>query len=880
MQKEYRLLLAAGLAGASGLMCELLWIRLLGSALGSEALAIWGTLLGFFLGVCLGSWAVGGAGKPIRAFAALQTGVALYAAFSPLFLPRLAHSILVWLASSSDVTGAVGMSSLSIAVSGVLLLPGAFCIGGALPALIECRRQYFPDNGPNDRGPGRIYAANTFGAVCGVLASVYWIIPSFGLIRGGIAVLIVSMSALPPIASIRTGLKPAPRQPCRRPRSAKAPVYATLALAGLLSIGLELVGVQILSQCLQNTVYTFANILVMYLLGTTLGAWIYQKKLYARVSSGSALLTACLFAAISFSVFATGLILKTVPRILSTFPPGSCTAQLFSELAVSGCVFVVPTTLMGILFSHLIAPLSGRELGLGCAANTLGCALAPFVFGACAIPVLGYREALYSVGYGYAALGTFFALRNRSHRARPWVLLIAAIAARLLAPSSMSLLDIPPDRRILGRRESIMGAILVTESKDSEFADRKLQVNQHFFMGGGYAYGEHRMGHLPLMLFPRARHALFLGVGTGATLGATRSYPLERVDAVEIVPDILDVLPFFRNINNNVSESDRVHFHACDARRYVTACLRKYDVVVGDLFHPARDGAGYLYSADHFRAVRSILASNGLFAQWIPLYQFDDKNLRLIIRTFAHEFPEVYAFLGIYNAKMSTLLLLGRNASQGVPPLALDFDWMRHALQTGANAAFQNVSDVLASYVSDREGLLAYAGNGPLNTDMMPRVMFDAPRGVYAAREDRAYACLASLLPHRQPWPDTLSSALSAADTNELAGARDYWLAVGLFLEGDLERVKQGGVSQVVVDRWLSAYAVCPDFAAATGALYSIARDKPEYAEHIYSTMLATTPNSSRVHAAYLHFLQKGTERDRYERVLREARRRWPDQFR
>ncbi|MCK5799874.1 MAG: hypothetical protein KAI47_21940, partial [Deltaproteobacteria bacterium] len=52
------LLLAFLLSGAAGLGYEILWTRLLGIALGSEILAIFGVLAGFFLGLAIGAFAL------------------------------------------------------------------------------------------------------------------------------------------------------------------------------------------------------------------------------------------------------------------------------------------------------------------------------------------------------------------------------------------------------------------------------------------------------------------------------------------------------------------------------------------------------------------------------------------------------------------------------------------------------------------------------------------------------------------------------------------------------------------------------------------------------------------------------------------------------
>src|SRR5204863_5282329 len=70
----------------------------------------------------------------------------------------------------------------------------------------------------------------------------------------------------------------APTKAATEPRRARR-VLATLALTGLLGIGYEVLVVRVLSQVTENTVYTFAALLSVYLIGTAAGAAGYQRWL-------------------------------------------------------------------------------------------------------------------------------------------------------------------------------------------------------------------------------------------------------------------------------------------------------------------------------------------------------------------------------------------------------------------------------------------------------------------------------------------------------------------------------------------------------------------------------------------------------------------------
>jgi spermidine synthase len=54
------------------------------------------------------------------------------------------------------------------------------------------------------------------------------------------------------------------------------------------------------------------------------------------------------------------------------------------------------------------------------------------------------------------------------------------------------------------------------------------------------------------------------------------------------------LLPYFEKASEDHLQNADMHIIVADARRFVNAPRETYDVVIADLFHPARDGAGSL----------------------------------------------------------------------------------------------------------------------------------------------------------------------------------------------------------------------------------------------------------------------------------------------
>ena len=125
---------------------------------------------------------------------------------------------------------------------------------------------------------GGLYAANTFGAVAGTLLTTFFIAPALGFrltagLLAGVNFLCAAGAMIGPARretereAVSTGISNPPDS--RR-------VMGTLFVTGFLGIGYEILVVRVLSQVLENTVYSFAGLLSVYLLGTAAGAAVYQ----------------------------------------------------------------------------------------------------------------------------------------------------------------------------------------------------------------------------------------------------------------------------------------------------------------------------------------------------------------------------------------------------------------------------------------------------------------------------------------------------------------------------------------------------------------------------------------------------------------------------
>jgi spermidine synthase len=394
---------------------------------------------------------------------------------------------------------------------------------------------------------------------------------------------------------------------------------------------------------------------------------------------------------------------------------------------------------MGATFSHLVQSAREEKGGVGRAAgiNTIGSSVAPLLFGVLLLSLIGIKWSLLAVAFGY-----LFLLPSIS--GLQWLGLAVPAALLFVLPAQIQPPQIPQGGRLIAYREGIMDSVAVVEHFDG---NRSLRVNNRFNMGGtGAANAERRHAHIPLLLHPNPKQALFLGVGTGISLGAFAEHPGLRTDGVELVPEIIDVLPRFEPHNNAPTHHPQLKLHVADARRFVRATTTHYDVIVADLFHPARDGAGALYTREHFQGIRDALAPHGLFCQWLPLFQLDDRMLRVIVRTFLDVFPSTQGYLLRPNVDTPVIGLIGTLESVSYPP-----NWFEKRVRdTKLGETLKAVSladgfQLFGCWIAGPDALRNFAQNAPLSRDDLPVLIFEAPRLAYQ-RHATAYGPLLAAL--------------------------------------------------------------------------------------------------------------------------------------
>ena len=757
----------------------MVWSRQFGAGLGHEMVGVLAVVAAFFGGLALGAGLldrpISVSPRPGRWYGVLELVIGGWGLVSLLLIPWVSGAALGWI----GVTPSLWRHWLiAFGVPCLVLLPATAAMGATFAAMERCAALLTADR----RCVGRLYACNTLGAVAGALISTFVLVPFFGfraslltfaslnLLCGLIALRIQRTEAVP---------KPGSASP-EPPLPSPGRLSLTAAVTGLLGIGYETLGVRILSQVFENTVYSFTLALAVYLAGTALGAaWSQRWGRRFQLESLLGFLLGGLGVTVLIEQWGLWLAPYLYSRLQEILGHGFA-GVLGAELMLAALVFLPPTLWMGAIFSQLVQAARRDEGGVGRAIawNTLGGALAPLVFGVLLLPAIGSKWALVGVAAGYFLL---LAPLRGPHR----LLLPVGLGFIFFLPSNLQLVQVPPGARLLENREGIMDSVAVVEHLDG---NRSLRVNNRFTMGGtGAAAAERRHAHLPLLLHPDPRRALFLGLGTGITFGAAAAHPGLTADGVELVPEVLELSRYFSSANGLPDPEGRLKVHAADARRFVRVTPDRYDVIVADLFHPARDGAGALYTREHFAALRDRLATGGLVCQWLPLFQLDEPMVRVIVRTFLEVFPHTRAYLLRPNLDTPVLGLVGT-----LEPVRYPADWFERRVRDGKLLEHLKPLPLVDGYqlfgslLAGPAALRAFSQAAPLNTDDHPIVIFEAPRFTLE-RSHNSFGRLFTLIDLEAADPAELLEPGSASFARELAA---FIAARNTYLHGLLAEVQ------------------------------------------------------------------------------------------
>ena len=769
------------LSGGAGLVYEVVWARQLTLFMGNTAIANAAVLTAFMAGLAAGSLVLGRKAdkiaNPLRLYAVLEILIGLYGATTP-WLFGILQSGYAEFAGAVGVTGAYSHLPRFLIAITAMFIP-TFLMGGTLPLLVK---HFTRQLSQAQSVTSRIYGINTLGATAGAFCAGFVLLPSMGitqtLLTTAVVNVIVGLGVYQLLAgnTLQTNDLPAEEPEC-------APGKATtLEQPGLLLVGFafsgfaallyQVVWIHSLILVIGVSIYAFSTVLTVFLAGIALGSLLVGRWVRQTTARRSLKLAFYLQLGIALSAIAS---LSMISQLPILFVQGwvklhhSFTLFQAYSFLLTAIVIIVPTLLLGALFPLITGLWSNRKgavgqgVGEAYGANALGTIAGSAIGGLFILDWLGIAGSLYlasAVSALVAALFWYMSIPDRPvYRwlQVPMATALCLVLVMILPGWDRDILQAQVFRRaarysgddiraeiekfmnrgkLLYYKEGIHGTISVF-SRINESGERNISLVNNGKVdasSSGDRATQMLLGQIPMFLHDSPKEVMVIGLGSGMTAGSVLQHPaVENMDVLEISPEVVEASDYFKEENYDLLNDPRTNLIVADARNYLLASEKKYDVIISEPSHSWVTGVSNLFTRDFLEQARMRLNDDGIMVQWYHLYGVNRGSLKALLRAVADVFPHYT----LWYVSGGDIVIASSNA-----PLELDYP---RKIGFFANATVQ--ADLERIDVRSMEEFMDYMlmssdQTNPLltgeqaNTDDHPVVEFNAPRYLYVPTTD------------------------------------------------------------------------------------------------------------------------------------------------
>ncbi|HZR28932.1 MAG TPA: hypothetical protein VFA71_09135, partial [Terriglobales bacterium] len=655
--------------------------------------------------------------RPLRFYALLEVLVAFLGCTIVFALPALGALLRpVWQILWNYQPALLG---LRFVVSFLILLVPTTAMGLTLPVLMEdpvLRPINF------DRALGLLYGFNTLGAVAGAVLGEAWLIRAFGLRGTGLAAGL--MNCVAAAIALSVAREEAAHRPARWQSDSNHSLFFPLRLTadyhppwrllfvsfgtGCMLLALEVIWFRFLRLYVASTPTAFAIMLAVVLAGIGLGGVLAGAARCFAVRPGNHFLSVLLM-------------LAAIVTLLSYifFPGRLASGEAVFDLewwriAALCLALMFPTALLsGIMFPGIVAEVQAtvgdrmNSVGVTTLLNTTGAAIGPMVASFALLPSVGFQSSLIGCAVAYACLSlvadgafsrkrglgktketkgwrsgiiplaSFFANKDALVRLGLWAALIAILVTFPDERARVHLAHAAHPYEITEQGEPLARVVQTIEGSSGTYQLLRRDLfgqpyyyrllTDAFSMSATNPHNQRYMrlfAYLPLALRPESEEVLLLCYGCGVTADALLHGPnVKRMDVVDISREVFRLADFYTGINySNPLRDSRAHPVIQDARFFLQATPRQYDIITGEPPPPKIAGSVNLYTQEFFALIRRRLKPGGITTFWLPVGQLKVQEAKAILRAFHKVFPNTV----VWASADQEWIMMGINGA-GVP---------------------------------------------------------------------------------------------------------------------------------------------------------------------------------------------------------------------
>ncbi len=606
---------------------------------------------------------------------------------------------------------------------------------------------------------GKIAFVNTLGGAVGAFSSSFLLISNIGIFGtllvgiGGnaLAAALVFTSQLVARDSVTVFKAGNSQEEAKSATNSNAghlkTILLTLFIAGFVGMALEIFWMRIFALVFGGSIYSFSLVLTVILFGLALGGLFAGNWLKTRLKIST--LVWVLFIEAIFVLIGTSLVTK-VPYFLTNQAEG--TGNLFIKSQLMNIIFILITIFPASFFSGLLLPAgimvlktkfqkAGKIAGLLYAVNTVGAVLGGFAAAIILLPTFGLKNGTLLSAVLIGVFAPLFYLQRKDF-IRSFVLFIFLGLFGIFGLKNWDEYSLSSGAFLYGREVlKPFAGIKLLSYKDGQEATisttwqegmTAVRINGKADASSDLDMGTQAvLGHVPILLHENPKKVLVIGLGSGVTSGAiARHAKVEELVTVEIEPAMVEAAKkYFSEENYGVLDDSKMKLVIGDGRNYLLTTSKQFDVITSEPSNPWQAGENNLFTKEFFELGKSKLTQDGVFFQWLHLYNLRPAEVKSILKTFTSVFPYVQVWT---STNPVDIFLAGKKT-----PFVLQWDRFQEALskpgvrESLARRGFADEIRLFSLLWAGNNRARILADGGEVNSDLKPILEYRAPYGFY-----------------------------------------------------------------------------------------------------------------------------------------------------
>ena len=752
-------------SGFAGLIYQSIWAQYLGLLLGHSAYAQVLVLALFMGGMALGAWLISLRSellkKPLMLYALIELVIGIFG----IGFHGYYTTISSWSYNSffPMLSSGLPLEMGRWGIAGALILPQCILLGATFPLMSAGYIRWRPE--ASGRALAGLYFTNSLGAAVGALASTYLLLPALGLpgsvVTAGFINLLVA-ALVWPLARMEQPRVEVQEKPAEATEEKVLPNFIlwAAAITGATSFVYEIVWVRMLSMALGSTIHAFELMLAAFIAGIAFGGWWLRGRAdklrssqkaagFAQVLKGFAAIGTLFIYNASF--YGVAWFFQVVNRDAdSAYTLYNFSSAFISIVVMFPAAFFAGMTLPLFTLTLLRKNVGEKAIGRVYAVNTLGAIVGVILTIYFLIPLLGLRLSLWLAAAADVVLGlVLLAMVVRQQRAehKKLAFAVASCGVVLLVSVFASKFDTnlmssgvfrhggvsQSDREVIYHEDGRTASIAVTKTGEFLSIMTNGKPDASIGMGEGITVDEMTMisaAVVPMLYKPEAKTVGIIGFGSGMSTHYVLGNPeVKEVDTVEIEPAMVRAARHFGDRVERAYTDQRSRIIIDDAKSYFSTNRKKYDIIMSEPSNPWVSGVAALFSKEFYQFVPEHLTEDGLFVQWIQLYEITPELVASVIKALLPHFADVHLFQG----DQSDLIMVAspKHRLPKVSELAFPKTWPQTFRQDMAHRGFQEDADISTLYLGNKEVLEAFVGLYPSvspNSDYFPILQLEAPK--------------------------------------------------------------------------------------------------------------------------------------------------------